>query len=189
MRKCEVAECACWVMRGGKKNKKFCPLAQQRHHSPSTFWKIRTECFSKIPPLAVSLPPSPSRPPSPGWKIMWNQRQNVTWEAVRPSSGQPQGVKSMSGTTESLSDVLSVSWGHFSTWQHGKKRGRRACLSACVCARMWVGVCLYSSRKVEKTWASPLSTSHPLVDFNDLSVVPYWLSHGMSKHRKQAPAV
>lgn len=107
-----------------KKKKKFCPLAQQRHHSPSTFLKIR------VFPLNT---PTPSR--STCWKINWNQRQNVTWEAVRPSAGQLQrGVQSMSGTMESLSEVLSVSQGHSSTWQHGKKR--ILCVSVCVCVHL-----------------------------------------------------
>lgn len=119
------------------------------------------------PPRVLSL--------SSGWKIKWNQRPNVTWEAVRPSSGQPWGVKAMSGTTESLSDVLSVSQGHCSTWQHGKRRGQ------CVCADL----------RFLQGWeesigqASPLSTSHPFVVFADLPMLPYWVSHNMSKHRQE----
>lgn len=86
-------------------------------------------------------------------KIKWNQRQNVTWEAVRLSSGQQRGVKSMSGTTESLSDVLSVSQGHFSAGQqHGEKRD-------CVCAR------IYDFSKVEK---SPSGKLIPCVHLNPL---------------------
>lgn len=77
----------------------------------------------------------------------------------------------------SLSDVLSVSQGHFSTWQHSEKS-----------VREWACVRFYS---FSKGWeesvrqAGPMGTSHPLVD-TDLPLLPYRVSHSMSKHRQEA---
>lgn len=90
----------------------------------------------------------------------------------------------------------STAGGQIYVWNHRVTEWCIKCLSGtlqyrtaawwkerlCVCMHLW----FLQGWEESIRQASPLSTSHALVNFTDLPMFPHWVSHIMSKHRQEA---
>lgn len=123
----------------------------------------------------------PSLPPSPRPKNKVKPKTECDMRSCQAQLGSTAGGQSYvwnHRVTEWCVKCLSGTLSYMTAWW-------KECVWACV--RKCVHVCMFS--KVARNppgRASPLSTSHPLVDFTDLPMLPYWVSHTMSKHRQEA---